>query len=109
MRFDDVQDCGKVLIVRIPDSKTHQERKFTVMDDGFGIHPIDLYQRYISFRPKNSPPRLFIHYYKGKCSRQNVRVNTFRAIPRRMATFLKLENPARHTLGIRFVAAQRLF
>ncbi|KAJ3651466.1 hypothetical protein Zmor_017506 [Zophobas morio] len=39
----------------------------------------------------------FLHYYKGKCTRQNVVINTFGKIPRKIATFLKLENPAKYT------------
>ncbi|KAJ3658229.1 hypothetical protein Zmor_009982 [Zophobas morio] len=97
MRFDDIQDCGNVLNIVIPDSKTHKERRFSVVNEGFGVNTIDLYRRYVALRPTNSPLRLFLHYYKGKCTRQNVGINTFGKIPRKIATFLKLENPAKYT------------
>ncbi|KAJ3653491.1 hypothetical protein Zmor_012740 [Zophobas morio] len=96
MRFDDIQDCGNVLNIVIPDSKTHKERRFSVVNEGFGVNTIDLYRRYVALRPTNSPLRFFLHYYKGKCTRQNVR-DTFGKIPRKIATFLKLENPAKYT------------
>lgn len=97
MRFDDIQDCGNVLNIVIPDSKTHKERRFSVVNEGFGVNTIDLYRRYVALRPTNSPLRFFLHYYKGKCTRQNVGINTFGKIPRKIATFLKLENPAKYT------------
>lgn len=93
LKFDDIQDCGDVLNVIIPDSKTHQERRFSIINEGFGVKPIDLYRRYVVLRPKDSPPRFFLHYYKGKCIRQNVGINTFGKLPRKIATFLKLDDP----------------
>ncbi|XP_063932285.1 uncharacterized protein LOC135144234 [Zophobas morio] len=97
MRFDDIQDCGNVLNIVIPGSKTHKERRFSVVNEGFGVNTIDLYRRYVALRPTNSPLRFFLHYHKGKCTRQNVGINTFGKIPRKIATFLKLENPAKYT------------
>ncbi|KAJ3644169.1 hypothetical protein Zmor_026841 [Zophobas morio] len=81
MRFDDIQDCGNVLNIVIPDSKTHEERRFGVVNEGFGVNTIDLYRRYVALLPTNSP----------------LRNNTFGKIPRKIATFLKLENPAKYT------------
>ena len=97
LKFDDVQDCGDTLNVIISDTKTHKERRFSVINEGFGVNTIDLYRRYVALRPKNSPLRFFLHYQKGKCSRQNVGINTFGAIPKKIATFLKLENPTSFT------------
>jgi integrase len=97
LKFDDIQDCGDVLNVIIPDSKTNKERRFSIVNEGFGVDPIDLLRRYVALRPKNSPLRFFLHYCKGKCSRQNVGINTFGAIPKKIATFLKLENPTSYT------------
>jgi integrase len=97
LKFDDIQDCGDVLNVIIPDSKTHKERRFSIINEGFGVNPIDLYRRYVALRPKNSPSRFFLQYHKGKCSRQNVGINTFGAIPKKIATFLELENPKSYT------------
>lgn len=59
MRFDDIQDCGNVLNIVIPDSKTHKERRFSVVNEGFGVNTIDLYRRYVALRPTNSPLRFF--------------------------------------------------
>ncbi|KAJ3662712.1 hypothetical protein Zmor_007046 [Zophobas morio] len=72
MRFDDIQNCGNVLNIVIPDSKTHKERRFSVVNEGFGVTTIDLYRRYVALRPTNSPLS-------------------------KIATFLKLENPAKYT------------
>ncbi|KAJ3661836.1 hypothetical protein Zmor_006217 [Zophobas morio] len=55
MRFDDIQDCDNVLNIVIPDSKTHKERRFSVVNEGFGVNTIDLYRRYVALRPTNSP------------------------------------------------------
>lgn len=86
-----------MLNVIIPDSKTHKERRFSIINEGFGVNPIDLYRRYIALRPKNSCLRFFLRYDKGKCSRQNVGINTFGGIPKKIASFLKLENPTSYT------------
>lgn len=97
INFKDIEDRGEVLIVNIPDTKTHKQRKFTVINEGFGINPIDLYRRYVGLRPTNAPAKFFLKYYHGKCSRQVVGINTFGAIPRKIAIFLKLEDPKSYT------------
>ncbi len=47
--------------------------------------------------PGTSHNRFFIYYRSGKCTKQPIGINTFASMPKRIATFLGLENAARYT------------
>ena len=97
LQFLHVKINGDVVNVYIEDSKTHKERCFNILNEGFGINPIQIIRKYISLRPANSPFRFFLKYSKNKCYRQPVGINTFRAIPKKIASFLKLDDPRSYT------------
>lgn len=83
-----------MLVVKIPDSKTHIERTFVVI----GQENLILYRKYLSLRPSHTPHnRLFINYKKGKCSIQPVGIHSFGILGLRIAEFLKLPNPKNYT------------
>jgi integrase len=98
MSIDDVEDKNSLLMIRIPDSKTHKPRRFIVLGDDGNELNLTLYRKYASLRPPQTPHRrLFLNYKNGKCSTQPVGVHTFGKIPSKIATYLGLENPAEYT------------
>lgn len=98
MCLDDIEDKGDLLLVHIPYTKTYKKRSFTILSNGFGINPIDLYRKYVNLRPKNvTTRRLFLTYRCGKCIVQPVGINSFGKMATSVAKFLKLENPETYT------------
>lgn len=96
MKLDDVNDKENVLIVQVPDTKTHTSRTFTITN---GLSNwLSVYRKYIQLRtPNTTHKRLFVNYRNGKCTSQVVGINTFGKIPERIAEFLKLKNPKEYT------------
>lgn len=98
MDLKDVEDKGDLLLIHLPYTKTHKKRSFTILNNGFGINPLDLYRKYMNLRPKNGKStRLFLCYRGGKCTVQPIGINSFGKMPSLIATFLKLENPKMYT------------
>ena len=66
MGTSNVQDLGSLLLINIPDSKTHKKRSFTVIGEPY----ISICRKYVSLRLENIPERrFFLKYCKGKCHR----------------------------------------
>ncbi|KAJ3623563.1 hypothetical protein MTP99_019782 [Tenebrio molitor] len=98
LTVNDIQDTGEVLIVTLRDTKTHLDRKFTIIGEGFVVNPLTIYRKYASLRPVNtSHDRFFLFYNNGKCTRQPVGINTFGQLPSKIAAYLKLEDPKTYT------------
>lgn len=94
MTIDDVEDAGRVLIVKVPDTKTNVSRTFTVTNS----HHIQYYRNYLALRPPHaSSKRLFLKYHKGKCVNQVVGINTIGSVPSSIAKFLQLPNAMAYT------------
>ena len=94
MSIDLINDKEDMLLVKIPDSKTHIERTFVVI----GQENLLLYRQYLSLRPSHTPHnRLFVNYKKGKCSIQPVGIHSFGNLGLRIAEFLNLPNPKNYT------------
>ncbi|KAF2879230.1 hypothetical protein ILUMI_26944 [Ignelater luminosus] len=55
MTLEDINDTGTVLIITIPDSKTHIQRRFTVIAETTqkNLNLIEIYRKYKAQRPKN--------------------------------------------------------
>lgn len=54
--------------------------------------------QYIVLRPTNiKTNRFFVNYQHGKCLAQPIGINKFRQNPRKVAMYLKLENPEHYT------------
>lgn len=97
MSTDDVEMLESKIVVTIPDSKTHKKRFFAVLSEG-DINPVALFKKYIALRPRHvTHKRLFISYRNGKCTIQPCGINFFSKIPKKIASYLKLENPAMYT------------
>jgi integrase len=54
VKVQHVKDEGAVIVVRIPDTKTHVSRAFTILSDGNGFNPIDLVRQYMKLRPRHT-------------------------------------------------------
>lgn len=94
MTVDDVADKGALILVKIPDSKNHQSRSFTIVEDNF----LQLVRKYQNLRPKMTIlRRFFLRYQNGKCISQPVGRNSFAKIPCEIAKYLNLNNPENYT------------
>ncbi|RZC34103.1 Phage integrase domain containing protein [Asbolus verrucosus] len=98
MQVDDVDDRGSVIVVEIPDTKTHKPRTFSIINGSNTVHTIDVFRKYRMLRLENiSHKRLFISYRNKKCTVQPVGVNTFSKFPQKIAQFIGLQNPEEYT------------
>lgn len=100
MLIDDIEDKGAVLLVRIPDSKTHIQRRFTVIGETgiTNLNLLDIYRKYATLRPKNANSRhFFLSYRNGKCTKQVIGINTLSKIPSIIAKYLNLPQPNTYT------------
>jgi integrase len=98
MLVDHVDDRGSVIVVEIPDTKTHKPRRFTIINGNNTVHAVDVFRKYKMLRPENiSHKRLFINYRNKKCTVQPVGVNTLSKFLQKMAQFIGLQNPEEYT------------
>lgn len=99
IKITDIQDKGDMLIVTIPDTKTHTSRVFVISNETeHGKECLKLYRKYLNLRPPNTPhQRLFVYYKMGKCTSQCIGINSFGKMPSEIAAFLKLPNPELYT------------
>lgn len=94
LTVNNIEDRGCVLVVHIPDSKTHQERTFTITHQDY----IQLYRKYYALRPpKATSQRFFLRYTRGKCANQVVGIHKIGEIPSIVAKFLKLSDVKMYT------------
>lgn len=99
MLTEDVQDFDTYIKITIPNTKTKIQRIFTISEgDIEGVNLIEFVRNYIRLRPKHATNnRFFLGYRNGKCNIQPIGINTFADIPKRIATFLGLQNPDQFT------------
>lgn len=84
---------GLLILVKIPDTKTHIPRSFTVTDKFFSI-----VKKYMELRPKNCKiDRFFLNYQNGKCLQQPIGIHKFGSMPSLIATYLKLPDANSYT------------
>ncbi|KAF2882112.1 hypothetical protein ILUMI_24034, partial [Ignelater luminosus] len=100
MTLEDINDTGTVLIITIPDSKTHIQRRFTVIAETTqkDLNLIEIYRKYKAQRLKNvKSNHFFLQFRNGNCKTQVVGINTFSKIPPIVAKYLSLLNPDHYT------------
>ncbi|XP_047997099.1 uncharacterized protein LOC125234756 [Leguminivora glycinivorella] len=91
LTVDDIKTNGDLMSVHVHSQGT--SRTFIVPE-----HFVPVVKKYQRLRPKNMPTyRFFIGYRNGKCTKQVIGRNTFSALPKQIATYLKLKNPERYT------------
>jgi integrase len=99
LKLGDIENVGSALLESVNNTKTKVYRTFAIIDnDKESLDFLDMYRRYIALRPSHvQHRRLFLKYKNGKCVNQVVGKNTLGSLPRKIAEFLKLENPADYT------------
>lgn len=98
LRVDNIEDTGRFLIVRLEDTKNKSSRKFTITEDDTPFQGCTLYRKYAALRPSGlENQRVFVDYRNGKCTRQFVGIHKIGKIPKKIAEFLNLEEPAKYT------------
>jgi len=91
LTVEDLEDKGYELEVRISKKKTSTSKSFIIADEFY-----EIYKRYAALRPATIS-RFFLRYSNGKCIHQAIGINTFGSIPRIIAKYLKLPDPAKYT------------
>lgn len=94
LKLSDVEDSGKLLHIKIPNTKTKISRSFVVSGSFY-----EVCMQYIKLRQKVDAniDQFFMNYQRGKCTKQVVGINKFGKIPSQIAEYLKLENPSSYT------------
>ncbi|CAH2209166.1 jg23352, partial [Pararge aegeria aegeria] len=93
LTVDNIIDKGDMLLVKIPKTKTGKARSFVVTDEFY-----QTYKKYFSSRPTNlATKRFFVGYRNGRCTKQNIGINTFGSMPKIVAKYLNLANPESYT------------
>lgn len=88
---DNVQDLGTYMLVTTSGAK--RRRQFCITGPYY-----DICKKYATLRPAGAETTSFFRSYrKGKCGSKNMGVNTFGAMGRKIAAFLKLPNPGDYT------------
>ncbi|KAF2883168.1 hypothetical protein ILUMI_23004 [Ignelater luminosus] len=77
MTLEDINVTGTVLIITIPDSKTHIQRRFTVIAETTqkNLNLIEIYRKYKAQRPKNVKSNHFFLQFRNDDKLRNERKN----------------------------------
>lgn len=93
-----VKDEGYFFKIRILDAKNRGREFIITNGDYIDLNCLEIIRKYSSLRPQyTTNQRFFISYRCGKCTAQPVGINTIGAMPKRIATYLQLENPEDYT------------
>lgn len=93
MKVEDIEDLKGRYLVTINNNKNDYPGQFLI-----GNLFYLLAKKYIALRASGKPSkRFFIHYLKGKCTQSAIRHHTTGAMPKKIATYLKLPNIKRYT------------
>lgn len=106
LNIDDIQDFGSAMLVTLRKNKANKLSKtFTIADDYYRIC-----KKYLNLRPSNvKRSSFFLAYHGGKCTSQNIGINTFGAIVRHIAEYLKLPDPEAYTGRVFRKSSVKLF
>lgn len=89
----DINDNGSMALIIIPRTQSNVQRSFTVVGQFYRI-----FKKYAALRPKNTTTdRFFMNYRNGECTQQVIGINKFGAMPKQIATYLKLPDPQSYT------------
>lgn len=92
--IENVKEESSMILVKIPDNKTHTSRSFVIT----GERNLKCVRKYTLLRPKHTPhKRFFVQYHNGECSIQCVGINKFGKIPSDVAAYLRLPHPEAYT------------
>jgi integrase len=94
----DVEDVEKYIIVTLRNTKNLTTRRFTITNEGCSFQPCVLYRKYAALRPRQADQlRFFLTYRNGKCISLNVGQHTIGGVPKKIATYLGLQEPELYT------------
>jgi integrase len=94
----DVENVEKYIIVTLRNTKNLTTRRFTITDEGCSFQPCVLYRKYAALRPRQADQlRFFLTYRNGKCISLNVGQHTIGGVPKKIATYLGLQEPELYT------------
>lgn len=89
----DINFADSMIIVTIPDSKTHIKRTFTIE----GKYS-EIVKKYINLRPaKSTSDHFFLCFRNGKCINQVIGKNKMGSMPKEIASFLQLPDAKLYT------------
>lgn len=88
MKMSDIAMLEEKISVEIPDSKTHTSRAFLITDPSW----MKIVRDFINLRKDIKIDRFFIQVRGGKARCQPIGHNSIANFPKKIATFLKLEN-----------------
>lgn len=94
MTIDDIEDLQKLVLVKIPDTKTNKSRSFTIVGDFY----LSIFRKYKALRPTDTDiKRFFLKYQNGRCHKVVMGIHKISGVPKEIATYLKLSNPSEYT------------
>ena len=99
LTVDAIKDCQSFISVKIPNTKTHFPRVFTITEGPIdGINFLHVFRKYAKLRPLNvTHQRFFLTYRKNQCCTLPVGINTIGGMPKKIAEFLGLSNAIEYT------------
>ncbi|XP_043283728.1 uncharacterized protein [Venturia canescens] len=93
IKLDDIKKQGDLLVVNLPAITAKKPRTFVIAEEFTQI-----VQQYTDRRPQNATTdRFFVNFQKGKCTSQVIGIHKFSRMPKEIATYLKLDDPAKYT------------
>ena len=93
LEVNHVEDIRNRYLVSIVDNKNNYPGQFVI-----GSLFYSKINNYIKLRPSGEySNRFFVHYEKGRCTRQNIGHHKIGEMPRIIAAYLNLQNPKRYT------------
>jgi integrase len=94
----DVEDVENYIIVTLRNTKNLTTRRFTITDEVCSFQPCALYRKYAALRSRQAGQlRFFLTYRNGKCISLNVGQHTIGGVPKKIATYLGLQEPELYT------------
>ena len=86
IKITNFQERDSLVIITLPDTKTNVSQKFVIN----GVI-LDIQKKYQALGPpKTTSTDFFLQYRSGKCMDQAIGKHTIAAMPKAIATFLKL-------------------
>ena len=99
LSVDNIEDLGSSIRIYLPETKTKHPREFLVTRGSWpDLDLLKMFREYANLRPADmTTKRFFLTLRNGKCIKSPMGINTIGAMPKNIATFLKLPNPELYT------------
>jgi integrase len=99
LQLENVKKEGQLFHIFIPNTKTKVSREFFVTVGGIeGVNMVEVIRKYLALRPNHAVHgRFFVGYRGGNCIKLPVGINTFSAMPKKIANFLNLPQAQEYT------------